>query len=136
MPTTTNTLPLSGAHLAMQQLLSINVHLSAAHHQHVTSETIITLKLTLCFQWFSVVSKENRLQTKIRCTIIADIVLQIGTNSLVFSVSYVYVSELSYHHNLDDPWNTSHYAAQYQIADNHLICYKSVVHNRSLLSRC
>ena len=68
---------------------SINVYLSAAHHLHVTSETIITSKFTPCFQWFSVVSKENRLQTKVKCAIIADLVLQISTNSLAFLVSYV-----------------------------------------------
>ena len=65
-------------------------------------KTIITLKFTPCFQWVSVVSKENRLQTKIRYAIIADLVLQISTNSLAFRLP---MCELSYHPNLDDPWS-------------------------------
>ena len=69
--------------------LSISIYLSAAHNLHINSETIITSKFTPCFQRFSVVSKENRLQTSIKCAIIADLVLQINTNSFAFPASYV-----------------------------------------------
>ena len=67
----------------------INIYLSAAHNLHVTSETIITSKLTPCRQCFSMVSKKNRLQTRVRCAIIADLALQINTNSLTFPASCV-----------------------------------------------
>ena len=90
--TTANALPLFGAHLATQQLLNTrqSTCLSAACNLHVTSENHHRFKnYTHCFQRFSVVSKENRLQTRIRCAIIADLMLQISTNSLAFPDSYV-----------------------------------------------
>ena len=84
--------PLSGAHLDTQQLLNTHQSMSVYQlHAFYTSpvKTIITSKFTPYFQWSSVVPKENRLQTKIRCAIIADLVLQISTNGLPFLASYM-----------------------------------------------
>ena len=68
---------------------SINVYLSAVCNLHIISETIITSKLTPCCQCFSMVSKNNRLQTRVRCAIRTDPAIQISTNSITFLASCV-----------------------------------------------
>ena len=86
------TLLLFGACLAMQHLL--NTHqLTSFYQLHtiytLTVKAIITSTLSPCIQWFSMISKEKRLQTRVRCAITAGLVLQISTNSLAFPAFWV-----------------------------------------------
>ena len=75
--------------------LLIKVYLSAACNLHITSETIITSQLTSYLHWFSMVAKENRLQTRVRCTNTADLVLQMQHQLQNLSLSgFLCASEL------------------------------------------
>ena len=79
----------SPGHATITENSLINICLSASHNLHVTVEAIITSQLIPCLHWFSMVAKKNRLQTRVRCTISADLVLQISTNNLTFTTSCV-----------------------------------------------